>query len=164
MKEPDYLMIMMASWIKLNELEGARTRRYFIHSGGIKYTNHLTYRQTFGTHFRYIHQVYDQNNGIQVPISLERKLAIKFWSDHNFSWYLAVLEVNTSLVSSHFQNDRVVQPGLDFWRALEIWCLENTAGIELGENGRPKKISRLPIYVPCEKFTVKHHGEMWNLK
>ena len=30
MKEPDYVMKIMASWMTLDELEGARTRRYLI--------------------------------------------------------------------------------------------------------------------------------------
>ena len=32
----------------------------------------------------------------------------------------------------------------------------------MGENGKPKRTSKLPIFVPCEKVTVKHHGGIWN--
>ena len=71
-------------------------------------------------------------------------------------------EVNTALASGHFLNDGVVQPSLDFWRSLAIECLENTIGFELGDNGQPQKTSKIPIYVPCEKITVKHHGRMWD--
>ena len=46
-----------------------------------------------------------------------------------------VLEVNTALASGHFQNDGLVQPILDFQRALAIECLNNTIGAELGDNG-----------------------------
>ena len=38
MKYPDYVMKIVASWITLDELEGARTRRYFIDSSGTKET------------------------------------------------------------------------------------------------------------------------------
>ena len=69
-----------------------------------------------------------------------------------------VSEVNTALGSGHFQNYGVVQPSLYFWRDLAIYCLENTIGVELGENGRPKRNAKIPIYVRCEKITVKHHG------
>ena len=71
-------------------------------------------------------------------------------------------EFNTALASGHFQNDGVVQKSLDFRRALELKCLENTIGFELGENGRSKRTSKLTIYVPCEKFAVKYHGGMWD--
>ena len=36
MKEPDYLMKIMASWMTLDELEGARTRRHFVDRIGTK--------------------------------------------------------------------------------------------------------------------------------
>ena len=90
MKEPDYVMNIMASWMTLDELEGASPRRYFIYSGGMKYRNQFTYRQPFGIYFRYRHQVDDHNNRMHVPIPLERTWAIKFWPDHNFAWYLDV--------------------------------------------------------------------------
>ena len=31
----------------------------------------------------------------------------------------------------------------------------------MGKNGRPKRNSKITIYVPCEKITVKHHGGIW---
>ena len=43
MKEPYYLMKIVASWMTLDELEGARTRRYFIDISGTKETNQFTY-------------------------------------------------------------------------------------------------------------------------
>ena len=107
-----------------------------------------------------MHQVDDQNNWRHAPISLEKKSGTKFWPNHNFAWYLAVSEVNTALVSGRFQNDGLVQPNLDFWVYLAIECLDNTIVIELGENGIPKRTSKIPIYVPCEKITVKHHVGM----
>ena len=76
----------------------------------------------------------NHNNQRHAPISLERTWATKFWPDHNFAWYLAVSKINTALSSGHFQNDGVVQPSLNFWRALSIERLENTIGVELGDN------------------------------
>ena len=54
MKDTDYAMNIMESWMILDELEGARTRRYFIDSSGTKDMKQFTYRHTFGVHFRYI--------------------------------------------------------------------------------------------------------------
>ena len=102
----------------------------------------------------YRHQVNDHNIRIYVPISLERIWATKFWPDFNCFCYLTVLEVITDPASGHFQNNEVVPPSLDFWRALEIECLENTIEVELGENGRSKRTYKIPIYVPGEKITV----------
>ena len=71
-------------------------------------------------------------------------------------------EVNTYPASVHFQNYGLVQPSLYFWRDFTIECLENTIGVELEDNGRPKITSKIPIYVPYEKITLKHHGGMWD--
>ena len=35
-KEPDYLMKIMVVWMTHDELEGTKTRRYFIDSSGMK--------------------------------------------------------------------------------------------------------------------------------
>ena len=72
-----------------------------------------------------------------------------------------VPEFNTALLSRHFQNDGVVQPSLDFQRALAMECLENKIRVELGENRKSNRIFKSLICVPSEKITVKHHGGMW---
>ena len=120
MEDPDHVMKIIVSCMTLDELEGESTGRYFIERSGTKETKQFTYRQPFGLHFRYIHQVDDHNNRRYEPISLEEKWSTKFWPDCNLSWYITVLGFNTALASGHFQNDGVVQPSLDFWRALEM--------------------------------------------
>ena len=99
MKDLDYVMKIMASWMKIYELEGKKTRRDFIESSGTKETKYSTYRQLFGFHFRYINKFDNHNNWIHTQIYLEMIWTTKFWSDRNFAWYLVVLEVNTALVS-----------------------------------------------------------------
>ena len=44
-------------------------------------------------------------------------------------------EVNTALASGQFQNYGVVQPSMYFWKSMEIECLDNKIGLELGYNG-----------------------------
>ena len=91
MKEPDYVMKIMASWMKLDEVEGTRKRRYYIYISGTKRTKQFTYRHPFGINFIYIHKVDDHNNWRHAPTSFEKTRATKFWPDCNFSWYLAAL-------------------------------------------------------------------------
>ena len=126
MKEPDYAMKIVVSWMTIYKLEGTKTRIDFIYSSGKKETKQFSYRQTFGIHFRYIYQVCNHNNRRHMPILLERKRATKLWPDLNFAWYLAVSEVDTDLVSGQFQSYGVVQPSLYFSK--------NTIGVELGYN------------------------------
>ena len=68
MKNPDYVMSIMVSWITLDKLEVTRKRRDFIDSSGTKETKQYTYSNTSGIHFRYIIQVDKQNNWRHVPI------------------------------------------------------------------------------------------------
>ena len=51
MNDPDYAMKVLASWMTIDELEGARKREYFIDSSGKKDTKKFTYRQPIGIHF-----------------------------------------------------------------------------------------------------------------
>ena len=51
MNDLDYVMKILASWMTLDELEGARKRTYFIESSRKKDTKKFTYRQPFGIHF-----------------------------------------------------------------------------------------------------------------
>ena len=156
-------MKIMVSWMTHDELEGARTRQYFIDRNGMKDTKQFTYRNPFGINRRYIHQVDDQNDCRYSQNSLQRTWATKLWPDQNLSWYFSVLEVNTYLATVHLQNYVVVQTNMDFCRYLAIKCLENTFGVELCDDGQPNITSKLPIYVPCEKIIVKHHGGIWVL-
>ena len=58
---------------------------------------------------------------------------------------LQVSEVNTSLSSGQFQNDGVVvQPSLDFLERFGKYSAPRIrSGVELGENGIPKRNSKL---------------------
>ena len=51
MNDPDYVMKIFVSWMRLDELEGVRKLKYLIDSSGKKDTKKFTYRQTFGLHF-----------------------------------------------------------------------------------------------------------------
>ena len=90
MKDPDYVMKIVASWMTLDELEGARTRGYFINRSGTNETKQFTYHQPFRINFTYRHKVDDHNNRRHAPIYLERIWETNFCSDHNFSLYLSI--------------------------------------------------------------------------
>ena len=120
MKEPDYVMKIMASWMTLDELEDTSTRRELIDISGTNKKKQFIYRHPFGIYSRYIHQADDHNNQRHAQIYLERIWATNFWPDHNFAWYLAVSDVNIDLASGHFKNDGLVQSSLYFYRALAI--------------------------------------------
>ena len=83
-------MKIMVIWMKLDELEGTKTRRYSIDRSEIKETNKIRYWNQLGINFRYRHQVDDHNNHRHAPIYLERTWATKLCPDYNFDEYISV--------------------------------------------------------------------------
>ena len=81
MKDLYYVTRIMVIRMKLDELEGARTGRYFMGRSETKETNQFTQREKFGINFRYKHQVENQNNWRHAPIYLEGAWATKLCPD-----------------------------------------------------------------------------------
>ena len=71
-KAQDYVIKIMESWMKPDELDGENKRSGFMEISGTKETEQLTYYYTFGINFRYRHQLDHHNNMRHAPISLER--------------------------------------------------------------------------------------------
>ena len=67
-KEPEYVMNIMATWMTLEELDGADTRREYKGRDGNYLARLFKYLQLFGLHFQYRHQVYNQKNIRHAPI------------------------------------------------------------------------------------------------
>ena len=61
-------MKIMATWMTLEELDGADTRPEYKGRDGESLTRIFKYRQPFGLQFRYHHHVYEHNNRINAPI------------------------------------------------------------------------------------------------
>ena len=97
---------------------------------GVKTTKTICYKQPFGIHYKFIHQVDDNNNRLNLHILVERTWATNFWSDINFAWYIATSEVNINRALGHFRKDGKVHATLDFWRKLAHECLVNSIGVE----------------------------------
>ena len=67
-KETDYVMKIMASWMTLDDLDGANTKHNYKGRDGQSLMKIFTYRNPFGLHFRYRHQVKNNNNRRQYSI------------------------------------------------------------------------------------------------
>ena len=119
------------------------------------------YWQPSGFYFRCRHQVDYHNSKSQSNISLERTWATKSWVDSNFSWYLAVTEVNTALASGHFQNGGNIMLTLDFWRQLVLQCMENTIGTDPGSVGRPIRACRRAQIVEYKPDNIPNYRGKW---
>ena len=67
-KDPEYVMKIMATWMTLEELDGADTRREYKGRDGESLARLFKYRQPFGLQLLYRHQVDDQKNRRHAPI------------------------------------------------------------------------------------------------
>ena len=80
-KEPDYVMLMSTTYGTLEHLEGSDTHWRYKGVGGELVTKKLKYREFFGNHFNYRHQVDDNNNQCHSPISVDRTWAKNYWTN-----------------------------------------------------------------------------------
>ena len=85
MKDPDYVMNMMASWTARDELEDTKIRIDFTDNSGTNQKNIFTYQHQFGINYKYKHKIDYNNNWRRAPTFLDRTLETKYWKDCNFS-------------------------------------------------------------------------------
>ena len=78
MKEPKYLMKIMCKKMTLEDFEGGQTQQEYL-VDGVKTTKTFCYKQPLGMHYKFIHQVYDNNNRWHSPIFFEKTWTTKFW-------------------------------------------------------------------------------------
>ena len=79
LKEPEYAMKIMVTWMTMEELDRVDTRQEYKGRDDDSLARILKYCQPFGLQFRYRHQVDGHNNRIHAPISIERAWATNLW-------------------------------------------------------------------------------------
>ena len=121
-------MKIIATWMTLEELDGADTRREYKGWDGQFPVSQFKYWQPFGLHFHYPHQVDDHNNRRYAPISLDRTWRSKFQLDRNFELYLDVTEMNTELSDGHINKGRKLIPNLQLRRKVAHDMTEKKLG------------------------------------
>ena len=164
LKEPAYVMKIMATWMTLNELYGADTRREYKGWDGQSLVRQFKYRHPSGLKFRYCHQVDDHNNIRHAPISIERIWATKLCRNINFAWYLAVTEVNMRLADGHFCKCGQLIPTLQFLRKLAHQMMENTIEVETVDSERPRRSTYTTDIVLCKLLNIKNHEGSYDKK
>ena len=139
-KYPYYVVKIIVSCMTLYGLVGGNTKRSYKVRDGQYIVNIFTYRHTFVFQFWYCHQVNEPKNSCHTTISQERKWSNNFCTDRNFSWYLAMMEVNTALASGHFKNSGNIIPTFVFGRQLALQCMVNNIITDPGDIGMPIRV------------------------
>ena len=89
-KDFEYIMIMMTTYGKLDNLEGLYTHRRYKGSNREVLTKRFNYSEVFGNHFRYHHQFYNNKDCCNFTISVERTWSTKYWTDCCYAYFLAL--------------------------------------------------------------------------
>ena len=131
MKEPDYVMKIMATGGVLAEDETCRVT-YRV-SGDDRTT--FRYKKPFDWHFRYRHAVDDHNNLRHALPSLEDTWVTQRWEVRVFAFFLAITEVNTYLACKYFVWPGVLEriPTLVEFRRKFSWALIDNQWISSSE-------------------------------
>ena len=132
MKEPDYVMRMMATGGALLEDDTCRETTRSWMEDGVRTGTTFKYKFPFDWHFRYRHAVDDHNNLRHALPSLEDSWTTRRWEVRVFSFVLAVCEVNAFLVSRYFVygNNKDNAPTLLTFRRRLAWQLINNKWLE----------------------------------
>lgn len=112
MKEPDYIMSIMATYGTTNEIEEGETRRQYKGDDGADKSTTFKYTELFYNHYKYRHMVDDNNNCRMQPIAIERTWLTNWWPDRCFAFLLGVSMVNAQKAFEHFghhKQDEVLQ-------------------------------------------------------
>jgi hypothetical protein len=130
MKEPDYVMRMMATGGLLDTNESCRMASRRWNNGGVEVQRTFQYKCPFDWHFRYRHAVDDHNNLRHALPSIEDSWNTQRWETRVFSFILAITEVNAFLCLRYFTFGKGTLPGcptlLVFRRRLAWQMINNT--------------------------------------
>jgi hypothetical protein len=135
MKEPDYVMRMMATGGALLADESCRsTTRKWVEDG-VETFKEFVYKRPFDWHFRFRHAVDDHNNLWHALPSIEDTWLTQRWECRVFAFILAVSEVNAFLVLRYFVygNDKNEAPTLLAFRRRLAWQLIQNEWLVVGE-------------------------------
>lgn len=125
MKEPDYVMKMMAtSGILIAEESSRSTSRQWIEDG-VQKRKEFSYKLPFDHHFRYCHAVDDHNNlRHSLPSWMDTWLT-ECWELHVLALILAVCEVNSYLAVRFIEGKKKMPTLLNFRRKYEWQLIMN---------------------------------------
>ena len=102
MKEPDYTMIIMATYGTLQRMGPEKTRTFKLNNE--KTTTTFKYPEVVSNHYRYRDMIDNQNGMRMHPIALEETWLTSRWPNRDFSFLLAVTVVNVQNAATYFFN------------------------------------------------------------
>jgi hypothetical protein len=164
MKEPDYVMRMMATGRALLADDNCKeVTRNWIKSGAEK-TKKFQYTKLFDWHFNYRHAVDDHNNLRHALLSIKDGWRTIQWETRVFSFVLAVCEINAYLFLRYFMcawwaRDDV--PTLLMFHRKLAWELINNNWIGRQEQNINIEIDEDHTLLMVPKHAPKFKNHQW---
>ena len=162
MKEPDYVMRMMATGGPLSALESCKeTVRKWVEAG-VEVVHRFRYACPFDWQFRYRHAVDNHNNLCHGLPLIEDSWITQRWEIWVFSFILAISEVNAFLALWYFTFANGSIPGcpslLVFRRRLAWQLVRNSWIVAEEEAARDVHISSVHKLLTAPKKAKKYHN------
>jgi hypothetical protein len=164
MKEPDYVMRMMATGGALLADENCKEATRSWMEDGVEKSAKFKYAKPFDWHFKYRHAVDDHNNLRHALPSIEDGWRTIRWENRVFSFVLAVCEINAYLflryfVCSNWAKDDV--PTLLMFRRKLAWELINNQWIGRQERAVNVQIDEVHSLLMAPKHARKYRNRRW---
>lgn len=164
MKEPDYVMRMMATGGALLPDDNCKeATRNWMENGAAK-SKKFQYTKPFDWHFKYRHAVDDHNNLRHALPSIEDGWRTIRWENRVFSFVLAVCEVNAYLFLRYFVCARWAKddvPTLLMFRRKLAWELINNNWIGRQEQSINIAIDNVHMLSMAPKHARKFQNRRW---
>ena len=122
-KEPDYVMLLMATYGTLERV-GPQHSRSWEDADGQSHSTRVQYPEIVYNHYKYRHSVDDHNNRRQSPISLEKTWSTHWWPNRVFAFLIAISEVNTLKAWTNIYQNPDMET-LDFRKQLADELINN---------------------------------------
>ena len=166
MKEPDYVMKMMACGGLLEVLEHCKeTSRKWVENG-VECFKRFRYACPFDWHFRYRHAVDDHNNLRHALPSIEDSWVTKRWEVRVFSFILAITEVNAFLAIRYFtfRNGEIDGcPTLLKFRRLLAWeMIRNRWIVEEERAEEALRVGDVHVLLTAPKHAKRYRNRTWD--
>jgi len=166
MKEPDYVMRMMATGGPLGARDTCKWAKRKWREGDRDMSMEFQYTAPYDWHFRYRHAVDDHNNLRHATPSLEESWTTKRWECRVFAFILAVSEVNAFLALRYFVfggGNIEGCPTLSVFRRRLAWQLINNHWLcqEVQAADPESPISPIHKLVAAPQHARKWSGGTW---
>ena len=162
MKEPDYVMRMMATGGPLGSTEECRETKRRCMEGDRVVERKFKYTCPYDWHFRYRHAVDDHNNLRHATPAVEESWITKRWECRVFCFLLAVSEINSFLALRYFvfgNNTIEGCPLLIVFRRRLAWQLINNNFLR---NEAQEAAARAPPAPIHQLVTAPNHARKWS--